>query len=1064
MALLDCPFIQTLKTREVNHFMDADEITIPEAADMNSTPGGGGNVRQNPKNISSTLGHMIAWKENAASPEPTVSRESDEELLAMYLYLAQAPYRGWTVEYRFHTFGPDNYIDRQCGADLYRMGRGSSYAAGGQAEPGGVMELVIDHCAVGLYVPEWRCFMPGAGFHDLMSADMSGEPEPYVIHRCRAILTGLLEYGAKSEVIGRLLERIGGRLSEREMSVYRGEERLLLSREAEEAVRAHYPGENPMTVCGCLGTNSPGKMLAAPVLIDTGTEPVSDVNYSFRCFGRRLVMIPPVQDTERITDVSYEWGPEDENGIPAWIDFRGVLDGVLYRKIYASGFRICRPRHIIDLAYQAPAGLLKKYHYLVQDSAAGALGLEETDTVWKAYPEDPSDMLIRLRSLQYQGEGWEIHQRGLRIERLELREAVTGAVLGTVIPRKIPEIQRDSRRVCLSLDPAGAVSVRLVAAAGSSRAEGLAYEQMIYPITPVSAAEFDQTVERRTVPPKRKGATHFDSLLQVFFTENPGSGAGLMTENRIWQPDENDLFDALKSHPGLIGEAMNELGVINNMKEQLTRPGISARERQRMLLALKQYIGIMILEAVLSLAKKGFSIQNGNLEFLISYPENGSGEGITRMMQDAIRGALGFVNEYLTEANQLQIGNGVTLCSESEATGVWHQVNPPDGHFMGPSVAVGTPDYGYSTHDFSLRADGMRMYMFSLPYAAQRITNGTLAKVYDGNAAGLVRCFSGGSQELKEQARQALEKAMETQGGQLYERLGFTLSLNRLFSHCGPFRVTGVNADRYQMKFQELTEARLNVAIPAYADAIARALHDGALRPDRDVLLAPVGKGSLAMENTAPGFEDRFSARLCAELNYLLREDRRFSGSMEYTGRIRLLPNNDTDKRSVAEGMLAIRERAGGRDEKGEIIPVGDTADHYLDLVYGGGETDEKDRYRRELEALSGPSKKLACKTKKEALYHDAFQRLFDGYTYEQFEEAFERFGYTGIEEGIEEPGVLDEAIRCLVRDQFENMCAQLREQGEGLIMACPFVEKEMLCGGLIDLAISRMELFPEEK
>ena len=79
---------------------------------MNSTPGGGGNVRQNPKNISSTLGHMIAWKENAASPEPTVSRESDEELLAMYLYLAQAPYRGWTVEYRFHTFGPDNYIDR----------------------------------------------------------------------------------------------------------------------------------------------------------------------------------------------------------------------------------------------------------------------------------------------------------------------------------------------------------------------------------------------------------------------------------------------------------------------------------------------------------------------------------------------------------------------------------------------------------------------------------------------------------------------------------------------------------------------------------------------------------------------------------------------------------------------------------------------------------------------------------------------------------------------------------------------------------------------------------------
>ena len=133
-------------------------------------------------------------------------------------------------------------------------------------------------------------------------------------------------------------------------------------------------------------------------------------------------------------------------------------------------------------------------------------------------------MLIRLRSLQYQGEGWEIHQRGLRIERLELRETVTGTVLGTVIPRKIPEIQRDSRRVCLSLDPAGASQCPAGGRSGKQPGEGLAYEQMIYPITPVSAAEFDQTVERRTVPPKRKGATHFDSLLQVFFTENPGAG------------------------------------------------------------------------------------------------------------------------------------------------------------------------------------------------------------------------------------------------------------------------------------------------------------------------------------------------------------------------------------------------------------------------------------------------------------------------------------------------------------------------------------------------------------
>ena len=62
---------------------------------------------------------------------------------------------------------------------------------------------------------------------------------------------------------------------------------------------------------------------------------------------------------------------------------------------------------------------------------------------------------------------------------------------------------------------------------------------------------------------------------------------------------------------------------------------------------------------------------------------------------------------------------------------------------------------------------------------------------------------------------------MESKQGELYERLGFNLSLNRLFSECH-FHVTGINADMFQMKVQELTEAKLNIGIPAYAHTIVR--------------------------------------------------------------------------------------------------------------------------------------------------------------------------------------------------------------------------------------------------
>lgn len=1057
--------IAQLKNLESLGFADMDGITIRECAEMIMTPADVENTLQNPKNISNAFGNIIAWLLNAASADPSISGINAEELLIMYLYLAEAPYKGHAVEFNIHTFNPAHPIDNKCIIDLKKL-KVDETDTGMEKQPDSILQLSVKNRVIGMYYPKWKCFIPGTGFRETHIYGMTPyefmDANPHVKHRCRAILTNMLASGSDATMIGKVLEQIGGPVPEHEMDIYKAELAENMPGDVTAYILATSPSADTAAVCGHMGTNYSGKLLDAPVLVNTGTAPMHNLNRSFKKISSHLVVIPPVKNVTHIYDATYECGPLNDNGIPSWIEFSAVLNGTLYHRIYSGCFRTCQPDNVIDLAYMVPDGVLSKYNYLIQESSAGSLGLDDLQTRWKLYPEDSTNIEISLTSAQYAGE-WKISQRATRIDCMELLDADTGDVLGTVIPEKAPVLKDIKKKLYLSLDPAGATSVRLKSVEGTGVSDGLEYTDLIHPITPMAKAEFDQSVERRMVPSDREG-THFDSLLQRFFPEGAGGWSSLMVESRIWKPDERALFDALKAYPGTMTEAMTNLGVISNMKELLTRSGLRTIDKQLIVMALKNYIGTMLLEAILALSREGFAVQFGNLEFLISYPENGSGEGITKQMIDIIKGAIGFVNEYMDATSQLIPGMNVTLCSESEATAVWHQINPPAGTFIGNLVAAGTPDYGHSTHDFSLRVNG-RLFMFSIPYAAQRITNATLAKVYANAPAALMRCFVGGSQELKRQAEQALQEAMNSNHGKLHERLGFILPLNRLFSNC-TFKVTGVNADTFQLRLQELTEAKLNVAIPAYAYAIVRALKDGSLKLDKSVLLAPVGRGSLAINNTAPGFAERFTARLYAEINYLIQLDGSFPEGTEYTGKIDLIPNNDKNKMSVAQGMIDIKEHG---NKKAELAPVADPVEHYLDLVYGCGEnedTDAKDQFRSNLDALKVPGKKLAFNNLKATLYSNAFDSLIDNYTYERFETAFERFGYTDIDQGIPEDdmGVLDETIRNLVEEQFENLCAQLKQQSEELIMSCPFIEEEMICSALIDLAIDRMSLFADGK
>lgn len=1062
------PEVQQFVNLEKNGIVDLDHLTIHQLGEMIQNAA---HTKAEANHICSPFGKLLAWLANTTNEERGIADVDRDQMLMLYLYLAAAPYQGKKIEYSIHTFSDesDEMIDHTYRNALRHL-TFKRAATGMEKDTSSILQLALDEEVIGLYYPRFKCFVPGTKFEkeeyrtiDGKDREMFLREHPHIQERCRALLTDLLQHGAEPGVLGAVIEKLGGPLNAEEMKKYLAEEQKMIPSDVRQYILATSPDASPESVCGQMGTVTSQKMLDVPTFLYTGTASMLQDNRIFGFLNDHLTVIPPVQDTGRIEKVQYRFGPVTEDELPEWVEFTAELDGTLHHKIFCGPFPVYDPDHVLDLANRVPDGILKKYSYLTVESAAGSFDAEGHAAEWKFYPEDPEEISAVLKSRQYAGEEWKIFQRTKRINKLELYDKENYRMLGTVIPEKTPAFQSSLNTMYAAIDPAGSVSVRMKSLKGSERTEAVAYQEMVKPLAPMAEREFEQCVERRMVPSERTG-THFESLLQQFGTERSVLASMPILASRIWSPDQAALFKGLSSAPGTRDEAHARLGVIANMKELLTRTSTSVMNREDIQTAFKSYIGILILESILALAREGFSVSD-NLEFLISYPENGSREGITREMKEIIRGAIDLVNEYLSLEKQLEIGRNVQLCSESEAAASWNQFNQQGGTFLGGTVALGTTDYGHSTHDFSLRAND-ELYLFSVPYAARKITNSTLVQVYSGKAEELLRCFQGGTPELKRQAQEALERVLNGEVENPVDSLGFGLTLSRLFSECS-FRVTGANSDRYQRKVQELTELKLNVAIPAYAYMVKQALKDQNLEYDEDVILTPVGRGSLALQNTAPGFYDRFKTRLLNEIEYLIRNDPEFpEGSRGFHGTIQILNNHDMDKTSVAKGLIRVRQQGAQRTS---IAQREDPMEHYLNLAFDSGKktgNEEKDRFREEYMSLDKPGTRLEYSEKYRKLYQQAFRKLMKGYTCQKFETAFERFGYTDINEGIpqEEIGKLDSQILHYVKENFSNLCAELTANSQELIMSVPFVEEEMICGALIDLSCEKLDLFPEEK
>lgn len=1021
-------------------------LDIWEFADALDHPEETTSGRTNPTSISDPLGYEMAFVADMQSPNREIQEETDRIVKNLYTQIASADYSGKSVVCYIQHLDPRNESDRS-------MIRHRKNVSGWNASPDQLLRLKIAERVCGIFDPAMQMFVPSTNFRDTeingMPTESYLESHPQIRQRYQALLVNMYQKGIRNASLERLLSEFDYNKALADMALYTGEMAEFPGDDVCTYISKTAPGIRPEAVCCMPGTNSIPKLLEEPVFIHTGDSAVLSDN--MMQIGNGWTVIPPVTNCDTIANAVYNYAPDG-----SYLEFSAYLDGTLYHKIYTKpslGWKICKPENIVDLFSGVPDGVLSKHNYLIQESAV--MG-DEDKGKWKIYPEDPASYVANLKLDEKSGI-WHILQRSQAIRRLELLDE-NDNILGTIPVPPVPALEpKKGTTLFVSLDPAGAQSVRIAAVLNNQNhiVNKIDCCSVLHPLTPMAEEDLANAAKNRTTSPK-KGGTHFDSMLQKFTVIDSSGWAPLMVESRVYQPDQEELFDALEIDPETMATGMDDLDIVSNPKEILSRSDLTQEQLTECTSDLKTYIGSLILESIASAAREGYSLRTQNLQFLVSYPENGSGEGITKQMKLAIEGALELVNDYLSEPDVLSIGTNVTIYSESSATDKWNERNRPDGVFLGEGNVVGTPDYGYSTHDFALRANG-HLYFFSLPYAAQRLTNATLARVYgssDGsnqkineNVNHLMRCFRNGEQNLIKRASEAIKKAIEDQQKnasqvRLYEQLGFILPLNRLFQNC-TFLVNGANTDAFQVKVQQMVEAKLNIAVPAYADTIAKAIRAGDMQADEDLFLAPVGKGSLALNNTGEGFEERFSGRLRDEIDYMLKDQ-------SYTGKIHLLPNYDKEKKSVSEGMIALKTSGVKEQNTVTSLQTADPTEHYLELVYGNNE-EEKESFRQELLDVSGPAKRKDYLRRKEALYHEAFDHIISNYTYDMFEESFNRFGYTGLGDGD-----FDDKIRSKVKSQFRNLVAEMKSRSKALIMACPGIEQEMLCGAAIDLALER--------
>ncbi len=1024
------------------------------------------------EDMASPLGEVAAEKRYLEEPsyQTPVNYGYMERIQSFYLMMNAAPYYGWGITPVLYETGRDPT------GRVYRsfFKRTSGY----DKEPERILALRIGDRTSAVFDPDYGVFLPTAGFSKDPELESRLVKNPNIVKRACAyihMLCGSLKPPFNDRFRAAFTDLMApytpNELSA-EASLLRAEPKADIPADVTDYLNRVSPGSNAALVCGYPGEDGEKILLERPCLIYVAPGAPS-AGSGWR-IGRDQELIPPLEVGSTLPDRIACNSGHIENG-PAWAEVTVEFQGTVHRRVYNLDRENCEtanPNTFVDAQAGIPAGIFQKFNYLEQGSTAAARELTVPKSSWTLLPYDSAEVVDSLGSFQDKSRRWTLHQRKTPPTHLKLTREIRTPMgqteeipLGTVILPEEPHfVPKDNIRN-IAFDLGSSRSVRLMTIKGTGRFEPLADLRpdtgrngaetagtlpFLRPMTPIGQKTLDEIAEF-SYDRLGDGGTYIEPLVQRF-TIHPAEGrasgtAGLMSRNRIWRPDMDKLFGALMNDTGSMNDARTRVGVDATPKERLSNSDLSEEDRYAARAALRFYIGTLFMESIFKAAQEGYSFGAGNLYFGVSFPDNGSDTGLTREVREAIRGASEFVNEYLTPQNRLVEDVNLFLYAENRATNVWHSKNPPKGMFMGRTVAAATFDCGNTTLDFTLSTND-HAYPGSIPYAGRKITNESISEGYIERPEDITDCFPDIRQkclDLEIKAKKALNAASKASQGRLDQRLGFSMTLSQLFNECD-FSVTGPNADQRMHRVQRLISIKEFITIPAIAATIAKAVAEGDISLKDDIYIAPVGRGSLALKNTYDGFRERYVLLIKRQLLRILGE--------EYLGNIVFMENNDVHKRSVAEGILYMME--GTVPDLVNIPLYGPETtleDHYLDMVYGEQSSPKKETAKSRLRGLDLPETCAEYRDAFDSLYDEAFKALMNGYSIDDFKESYNTWGLTGRLDN----GFTDRMVRDEVEKSFSNMIAEARETMKYFIMSYPGVEKEHVCGSLLDICLRRI-------
>lgn len=1013
--------------------------------------------------FANVLGDTAVFKKYLVNPDyqTPVNEDRKDRICSLYLEINAAPYTG-----------------RQIFPVLYDTGRGPigkvfhscfTRTRGYNLDPEKILALKMNDVPAAVFDPELGILLPAAEYSGLTDLQGYIKENPHILKRTCAYIRMIckkLPAPFKDKFHNIFKDLMVGFTEDellQEEFLLRSEPLVHIHEDVTAYLNKVSPSSSATLICGHPGENTNNVLLDRPCLITVNTDADSVSIGSEWHIREDLAMVPPVTpDNGRPDCMSCTSGHSPSGSV--WTEVTVEYPGTTHRRIYSldnSNCVIANPDSIVDMQAGIPAGLFRKYNYLEQGSTAAVRYPTIPNCKWTLLPLDSTEVSDDLGSRQDPDRRWKIYQRKDPVTHLMLTDEA-GTLLGTLFVPNLPVFEKTENNMNVAFDLGSSRSVRIATIKGTGRFNQLDSPDtdaakypvisgnsisFMSPLTPMSSKDL-RDIEEFSFDRMGDGSTYIEPLVQRFTFQSvkkyAADTSGLLARSRIWRPDMDVLFKALIQDTGSMNDARARVGVDAAPKERLSNSDLSKEDRYEARSALRYSIATLFMESIFRAAKKGYSFARGNLQFGVSFPDNGIDTGLTREVKDAILGASEYVNEYMTPENHLAENTNLFLYAENRATNVWHGKNPPEKKFLGETVAAATSDCGNTTLDFTL-AIARHSYSCSIPYAGRNITNASFSEAYRDAPQELVTCFPGVSADLKSKAKEALRAASQATQGRLDQRLGFSMTLSQLFNE-SDMRVTGPNADRRMDRMQRLISTKEYITIPAVAATIARAIKEGDINLEDDIFIAPVGRGSLALDNTSDGFRENYTLRVKNQLSSLL--------GREYRGNILFLPNNDVDKRSVAEGILYMMEGSAANLVNIPLISPGtDLEDHYLDLAYGEQDEDEKVAARNHLRSLDLPE---TCAEYREAfdhLYDKAFTMLIDSYTFEDFENSYNIWALTGRTDG----GVTDRMIREEVRNNFRNMIAEARETMEYFIMSCPGVEKEHICGSLLDICLRRI-------